>query len=93
MHSYRTGNSRKNSSSNNNSFYKGSSNRQQVLPHATISGECYDYRFGFCINGVKCTYKHVRRAPEEMEQMPRIPDWYFEKIRSVFAQENVTDYH
>jgi len=56
------------------------------------AGECYDYRFGFCINGPNCLYRHVRRMPEEIDKMPYIPDWYFDKIKSVFAQENVTNY-
>ena len=55
-------------------------------------GECYDYRFGFCISGPNCQYRHVRRNTDEIDKMPHIPDWYFDKIKSVFAQENVTNY-
>ena len=57
-----------------------------------LNGECFDYRYGFCIAGPNCQYKHVRRQPEEVDQIRHIPDWYFEKIKSVFAQENVTNY-
>ena len=58
-----------------------------------VNGECYDYRFGFCINGPHCLYRHVRRPAEEIESMSSsIPDWYFNKIKSVFAKDHVTNY-
>ena len=58
-----------------------------------LNGECYDYRYGFCINGPNCLYRHVRRPAEETESIPSIPDWYFKKIKSVFARDHVTNYH
>lgn len=56
------------------------------------TGECYDYQYGFCFNGPNCQYRHVRRPPEEKENIKKIPDWYLEKIKSFFSRERLANY-
>ena len=68
--------------SGHSGMHKGSNNSNPA--GITQNGECYDYRYGFCINGPNCQYRHLRRTSDDIENI-RLPNWYFVKIKSVFA--------
>ena len=51
------------------------------------TGECYDYMYGFCISGPMCRYRHIPKPKTNIGEMPRIPEWYLNKIKSLFADD------
>ena len=53
------------------------------------TGECYDYMFGFCINGPYCKYRHTKKPQSDMKEMPKIPEWYLSKIKGLFGNDLV----
>ena len=72
-------------------MHKSSNNNPNDNINQTQNGECYDYRYGFCIAGPNCQYRHVKRMPEDLDNI-RLPNWYFVKIKRLFAQDHVTNY-
>ena len=51
------------------------------------TGECFDYMYGFCIHGPLCKYKHSPKDPSAVNDMPRIPEWYLNKIKDLFGED------
>ena len=36
-------------------------------------GECFDYKYGFCLRGPQCQFRHIKRHPDEIKQIQKIP--------------------
>ena len=43
--------------------------------------------YGFCIHGPLCKYKHSPKDPSAVNDMPRIPEWYLNKIKDLFGED------
>ena len=51
------------------------------------TGECYDYMYGFCIHGPLCKYRHTQKPFLAVKEMPKIPEWYINKIKDLFGKD------
>lgn len=55
-------------------------------------GECFEYQFGFCLNGPNCFYRHTSRPRSDLLDIPHIPKSYFEKVRHIFNHEKMGNF-